>query len=295
MELMDAKENFLQYLTIEKGLAIKTIESYEADLNIFFLSLHGVKLAQHLTNEDIENFIMKMSENNNSRATINRRISTIKSFYHFLQNESIIIDESAKVEVPSLDKYLPSVLTFEEVEALLEAPKITKLEELRDRSMLELMYSSGLRVSELLNVETKSINFEDCILRVKGKGSKDRILPFSEYARDYMVLYFNQFRNKIEYKNCKYFFISKKGEQLSRQFFWKQVKKYALKAGIEINVSPHTLRHSFATHLLEGGADLRLVQELLGHSSINTTEIYTHVSFKRIQSTYDMYMNKKKK
>lgn len=290
MDLTDAKEMFMQYLIVEKGLSLKTIENYDMDLKLFFLSLQGVKLAQHLRNEDIENFIILMSEKGNSKSTILRRISTVKSFYHFLQGENVIIDESSKVELPKPDKPLPNVLSIEEVEALLEAPNLAKIEGLRDRAMLEIMYASGLRVSELLSLEEKNINYNDGIIRVKGKGSKDRMVPFGDYARDYAKLYYNQFRSKIEYKKSKYFFISKKGEPLSRQFFWKQIKKYASKAGIEISISPHTLRHSFATHLLEGGADLRLVQELLGHSNINTTEIYTNISSKRVASAYDAFM-----
>ncbi len=293
MELEDAKELFFQHLIVEKGLALSTLQDYEDDLKFFFLSLRGVKLAQYLDNDDIEHFMRVMAEKNNTPTTILRRVSTVRSFYHFLQREEIIEDHSNQIGLPKPGKYYPDVLSKEEVETLFEMPDMSKKEGIRDRAMLEMMYASGLRVSELLSLELKNINFKEGILRVKGKGSKDRMIPFGEYANDFALLYFNQFRSKKEYRNAKCFFLSKKGEPLSRQFFWKQIKKYSLKAGITINVTPHTLRHSFATHLLEGGADLRLVQELLGHSNIKTTEIYTHISSKRILNAYDLYMKRK--
>ena len=293
MELNDAKELFIQHLIVEKGLTRKTIENYQDDLKLFFESLDSIKLVSYLDNEDITNFISLMVNKNNSPATIIRRIGTIKAFYHFLQNEGLIIDETFKIGLPKLEKSLPDVLSIEEVELLFEMPSLDKKEGMRDRAMLELMYSSGLRVSELLDLKLKQLNFKEGLIRVKGKGNKERLIPFGDYALEYVVLYLENFRLLKEYKNSQYLFISKNGNGLTRQFFWKQIKKYTLKAGIVANVSPHTLRHSFATHLLEGGADLRLVQELLGHSNIATTEIYTHVSSKRILSAYDLFMNRK--
>ncbi len=292
MELNDAREKFIEYEIIEKGLSNQTIKSYNDDLKLFFASLKEIKLASHLNNDDINNFIISMVNNKNNPRTIIRRISSIKSFYHFLQNEKILIDETHKINLPKAKKSLPDVLSIEEVESLLDAPNINKIEELRDKAMLELMYASGLRVSELLELKFNQINFDEGLIRIKGKGSKERIIPFGEYALFYLNEYIDKFRSKREYKKSIYLFISKKGDKLTRQFFWKQIKKYASIAGITCNVSPHTLRHSFATHLLESGADLRLVQELLGHSNIATTEIYTHVSSKRILSAYDLYMNR---
>ena len=271
MELNDAKELFIQHLIVEKGLTIKTIENYRDDLKLFFESLDSIKLVSYLDNEDITNFISLMANKNNSPATIIRRIGTIKAFYHFLQNEGLIIDETFKIGLPKLEKSLPDVLSIEEVELLFEMPSLDKKEGMRDRAMLELMYSSGLRVSELLDLKLKQLNFKEGLIRVKGKGNKERLIPFGDYALEYVILYLENFRLLKEYKNSQYLFISKNGNGLTRQFFWKQIKKYTLKAGIVANVSPHTLRHSFATHLLEGGADLRLVQELLGHSNIATT------------------------
>lgn len=293
MEINDARDNFLQYLIVEKGLSSQTVSNYSDDLKHFILSLNEFKLTSHLTNDDINNFIISMANKGNTPSTIIRRISTVKSFYHFLQQEQYIIDETYKISLPKMNKALPDVLSIEEVEALLEAPNMDRIEGIRDKAMLELMYSSGLRVSELLDLKLKQINFKEGLIRIKGKGNKERLIPFGEYALEYLIIYIEKFRSLKEYRNSQFLFISKLGTQLTRQFFWKQIKKYALEAGIESNVSPHTLRHSFATHLLEGGADLRLVQELLGHSNIATTEIYTHVSSKRILSAYDLFMNRK--
>ncbi len=291
MELIDAEEKFIQYLIVEKGLSKTTIEDYKDDLKYFFASIKVYKLAEHLTNSDIENFIQKMD--NKKPKTILRRVSTIKSFYAFLQNENVLIDETHKIRLLKPDKTLPDVLSIEEVESLFNAPNMNKLEGIRDRAMLEIMYASGLRVSELLSLQLKSINLKDCVIRIKGKGAKERIVPFSTYALEYLNKYLNEFRNKRIYNFSSYLFISKKGTPLTRQFFFKQIRKYAISAGIDEHVSPHTLRHSFATHLLEAGADLKLVQELLGHSSISTTQIYLNVSSQRILSAYDLYMNKK--
>ncbi len=291
MELIDAEEKFIQYLIVEKGLSKTTIEDYKDDLKYFFASIKVYKLAEHLTNSDIENFIQKMD--NKKPKTILRRVSTIKSFYAFLQNENVLIDETHKIRLLKPDKTLPDVLSIEEVESLFNAPNMNKLEGIRDRAMLEIMYATGLRVSELLSLQLKSINLKDCVIRIKGKGAKERIVPFSTYALEYLNKYLNEFRNKRIYNSSSYLFISKKGTPLTRQFFFKQIRKYAISAGIDEHVSPHTLRHSFATHLLEAGADLKLVQELLGHSSISTTQIYLNVSSQRILSAYDLYMNKK--
>ncbi len=293
MELNDAKELFFQYLIVEKGLSKTTILDYEDDLKFFFASLRDVKLANYLENSDIDYFIISMANKGNSPKTIIRRVSTIRSFYRFLQDEKIIDKYSDKIELPKPLKIFPSVLESEEVEALFEAVDMSKIEGIRDRAMLELMYASGLRVSELLSLETKNINLQDNIVRIKGKGSKERMVPFGDFASSYLKLYYNEFKSLNKYKNSKYFFLSKKGEPLSRQFFWKQIKKYALNAGINKEISPHTLRHSFATHLLDGGADLRLVQDLLGHTNIKTTELYTHISTKRIIASYDLYMKRK--
>ena len=244
------------------------------------------------TFNDIYEFITAMSNEGKSSSTIIRRVTTIRQFYKFLQKEKIIINQSKNVELPKLNEHLPTVLSLDEVEELFKMPNMEKKEGIRDRAMLEIMYSSGLRVSELLNLELSSIDRNyDCII-INGKGNKQRMVPIGDFARDYLIKYINEVRNKSKYKNCKYVFLNNQGGILSRQYFWRQIKKYAQEAGIFQNVTPHTLRHSFATHLLENGAELRFVQAMLGHENIATTQIYTHVSSKRILSAYELYMNK---
>ena len=188
---------------------------------------------------------------------------------------------------------MPNCLSLEEVESLFEAIDMKNKEGIRDRAMLETMYAAGLRVSELLSLERERLNIKTGVVSIIGKGSKERKVPIGDFALEYVIQYINGPRNKNKGKKSKYLFLSKYGKPLSRQYFFKQIKKYAEIAGIGINISPHTLRHCFATHLLENGADLRAVQSMLGHANIATTQIYTHISTKRIVSAYDLYMNKK--
>ena len=213
--------------------------------------------------------------------------------YMFLKREKIIFINIPDIEPPKKPQRLPNCLSVEEVEALLDAPDISKPEGLRDKAMLELMYSSGLRVSELISLERRRINLDRGIATIFGKGAKERKVPIGDFALEYVKKYISEARNKNPGKDSKYLFLNRYGKSLSRQYFFKQVRKYATLAGITIEISPHTLRHCFATHLLEGGAQLRMVQEMLGHVNIATTQIYTHISTKRIISAYDLYMNKK--
>lgn len=293
MEMIDALDLFNQYLVVEKGLAKNTILNYMDDLKMFEASLTKKKYANELNNEDVETFIISMSSKNRSISTILRRISTVRLFYNFLQNEGVLVNKTGMVDLPRLPKHLPSVLTLEEVEDLLEMPNLKTAAGVRDRAMLEIMYASGLRVSELLMLEKNSVNIDLGIIKLKGKGAKERIVPLGDYAKDYLNRYILEVRSKNVGRNGKYIFLNQKGKPLSRQYFFKQVKKYAVKAGIDKNISPHTLRHSFATHLLENGAELRAVQAMLGHSNIATTQIYLHTSGRRILDAYDLYMNKK--
>ena len=205
-----------------------------------------------------------------------------------MQKEKLIIDGSIQIDVPKKSSHLPSVLSFEEVDSLLNQPDLTKNSGIRDKAMLEVMYACGLRISELLSIEKKNLSIEKGVIRIFGKGAKERYVPVSEFAMDYLIKYINEVRNRSKFRDSKYIFINEKGNKLTRQYFWQVIKKYAQEAGIIENVTPHTLRHCFATHLLENGAELRAVQEMLGHASINTTQIYTHVSSKRIRSAYDM-------
>ncbi len=291
MDYLDATEQFIIHCLAEKGLQKQTIINYNDDLKSFYKFLNEDNFqVENLNLEHIKNYIIFLTNEGKSILTILRHVSTLKSFYLFLINEKKIKCNIDQLDLPKKPQHLPTVLSFEEVESLLEQPDMSKPSGIRDRAMLEVMYATGLRVSELLTIEKKNLSIEKKQIRIFGKGAKERYVPISSFALEYLIKYINEVRNESPYRNSKYIFINKEGKPLSRQAFWQIIKNYALKAGIIENVTPHTLRHCFATHLLENGADLRSVQEMLGHSDISTTQIYTHVSSKRIRSAYDMFM-----
>ena len=292
MTLDEAASLYFQYLRVEKGVSNETIRNYDYDLKIFFETLNK-HTTSDLKSKDIQEFIRIQTQNMLSIPTILRRISSIKNFYLFLEKERIISFQIDSLEKPKGSKRLPTCISFEEVEALLEQPDLTKPEGQRDRAMLEVMYSSGLRISELLNLRMNQINFDRGIVKIVGKGNKERIVPIGEYALDYISNYINHGRKKNPRRNSDYLFLNRYGEPVSRVYFFLQVKKYAKQAGIQVEISPHTLRHCFATHMLENGAELRAVQEMLGHVNIATTQIYTNISSKRILSAYDLYSKRK--
>ena len=292
MNFFDAKEQFIIYCLAEKGLLKQTVESYNIDLisfNKFLFDGDDIDVSI-LQLDHIRKLIELLSNAGKAVSTICRNVSTLKSFYLFLIKEKLINVDLNQIEAPRKQNPLPTVLSFEEIEMLLEQPDLTKPHGIRDRAMLELMYASGLRVSELLSIEKKNLSIEKKMLRIFGKGAKERYVPISDFALEYLIKYINEVRNYSKARNSKYIFINKDGKPLTRQLFWQNIKQYALNAGIIENISPHTLRHCFATHLLENGANLRSVQEMLGHTNISTTQIYTHVSSKRIRSAYDLYM-----
>ena len=293
MEISDAIESYRQYLLAEKGLSIQTVESYLSDLKQFFLYFKDVKYVEDLAVENIDEFMHNRKSIGMSDSTVARGLSTTKNFFLFLKREGWFKDDIPDFEAPKKVEYLPICISVEEVEDLLNAPDMEKPEGIRDRAMLETMYASGLRVSELLALERNKINFKKAIISVFGKGAKERKVPLGEFAIEYIKKYIDEVRYKNPGKDSKYLFLNRYGEPISRQYFFKQIKKYAQEAGIETSISPHTLRHCFATHLLENGAQLRAVQEMLGHSNLATTQIYTHISTKRIKSAYDLYMNRK--
>ena len=292
MTLNEASEQYCQFLLVEKGVSKETILNYSYDLKQFFDVLNKHKLID-LKSCDIQEFIRIQTQNMMSVPTILRRISCIKNFYLFLEKERLISFQIDTLDRPKSSKKLPICISIEEVENLLEQPNLDKPEGQRDRAMLEVMYSSGLRISELLNLKVKQINFEKGIVKIIGKGNKERIVPVGEYALEYLIKYLNNGRAKNPGKNSEYLFLNRYGETISRVYFFKQVKKYAEQAGIQVEISPHTLRHCFATHMLENGAELRAVQEMLGHANIATTQIYTNISSKRILSAYDLYSKRK--
>lgn len=291
--ISDALDLFFQYLRVEKGVSNETIISYSYDLKQFFLCFKDKQYTSELNTYDIRDFLKIQSKANRSISTILRRLSVTKNFYLFLEKEHYLDVNLSLIDTPRGKKRLPFSLSIEEVEELLNAPDLTSKTGIRNRAMLETMYSSGMRVSELLTLTIKQINFKEGIILVYGKGSKERVVPIGEYALDYVNKYISEVRNKNIGKNTKYLFLNRYGKPLSRQYFFKMIKGYADQIGIKENISPHTLRHSFATHLLENGAELRAVQEMLGHTKIATTQIYTNISTKRILNAYDLYMKKK--
>ena len=292
MELNEASDLYFQYLRVEKGVSNETIRNYAYDLKQFFDVLHKETTAD-LRSDDIQKFIRIQTQNMLSVPTILRRISSTKNFYLFLENERIISFQIDNLDKPKGSKKLPICISIEEVEALLNQPVSDKPEGQRDRAMLEVMYSSGLRVTELISLKVKQINFARGIIKIIGKGDKERIVPIGDYALEYLNKYLNDGRRKNKNRNSDYLFLNRYGDPVSRVYFFKQVKKYAQEAGIDVEISPHTLRHCFATHILENGAELRAVQEMLGHTNIATTQIYTNISSKRILSAYDLYSKRK--
>lgn len=294
MDISDAIELFQQYLTAEKGLSPQTVTSYTQDLKHFFGYFTIKTTVDDLSGYDLEEFLKyEMNLPNVEISTILRRFSSSRQFYIFLKKDGYFKGDIPDIEMPKKPTKLPNCLTIEEVEALLDTPDIEKPEGLRDRAMLETMYASGLRVSELLMLERRQVNFTKGVVKVFGKGSKERQVPLGDFAMEYIHKYIKEARYKNVGADSKYLFLNRYGKPLSRQYFFLQIKKYALEAGIETPISPHTLRHCFATHLLENGAQLRAVQEMLGHTNIATTQIYTHISTKRILSAYDLYMKRK--
>lgn len=293
MEINDAANLFAQYLLVEKGLSKKTVDAYLTDLKLFFKYFKDKKDTEDLNPFDINSFMLYGASLGRKPSTTLRRAASIKHFYLFLKKDGYYNDEIPEIEGPKKEKILPTYLSVEEVERLLDAPNMKSPSGIRDKAMLELMYASGLRVSELLELEKANINLKKGIVIVFGKGAKERKVPMGDFALEYVVKYINQVRGKFHGADSKYLFLNKKGKPLSRVYFFKQIRKYASEVGIEKEISPHTLRHCFATHLLEGGAQLRTVQEMLGHANIATTQIYTHVSKDRIISAYDLFINKK--
>ncbi len=292
MKLDDACDLYFQYLRVEKGVSNETIRNYAYDLKQFFIALPK-QSTDDMLSTDITDFVTIQMKNQLSVPTILRRISSTMNFYLFLEREHIIDFVVKDFDRPRKMKNLPKIISVEQVEDLLNAPDLSKDEGFRDRTMLELMYCSGLRVSELLSLKVKQINLEKQIIDVIGKGNKQRKVPVGEYALDFVKQYIEEHRIHNPGKKSNYLFLNRYGKPLSRQYFFLQIKKYAKEAGIEEDISPHTLRHCFATHMLENGAELRALQEMLGHANLSTTQIYTNISTKRILDAYDLFTKRK--
>ncbi len=285
---------FLNYLSVERGLAKNTLMAYGRDLEAYaeFLgSKHGVKSPEGVTREKITSYMHDQKKRGLTAGSICRSLAAIRMFHRFLVRESFAsADPTDLVDTPKLWKRVPDVLSQSEVNAMLEAAQGRDWQSARDRGILELFYASGLRVSELVGLRVDSINHEMGFVRCVGKGSKERIIPIGTKAREVILKYMESGRKKIlKGRTEDALFVSRLGKKLSRQSVWKIIKFYARKAGVKKTIKPHTLRHTFATHLLEHGADLRSVQEMLGHSDISTTQIYTHVDRERLRSIHKQF------
>jgi integrase/recombinase XerD len=285
-------EAFFDYLKVEKGLSTNTIIAYKRDLNKYqeHLREKGIESFNKVTRKEIGDFLFFLRKNIQPNS-ISRILSTIKSFHRFLLREKLAsVDPSELIESPKIERKLPSFLNINEVTRILKISNLKKHHGIRERAILELMYATGLRVSEIASLKQADLNLEVGFLKCKGKGSKERIVPFGKTAEHFLSKYLEEARAKLLGKgDSPYLFLRQGGKRLSRQSIWKIMKKVVSKAGITKKVSPHTLRHSFATHLLEGGADLRSVQEMLGHASITTTQIYTHINQVRLKDIHNKF------
>lgn len=293
--MKDTLKDFLHFLVVEKGLAKNTIISYERDLTnyIFFLQeKEQLSSLEQVERMHVLNFLKQLKMDNKSSKTQARHIASLRSFHHFLLREKVTTsDPMIHIDIPKAEKTLPKVLNMQEVEILLSSPKLTTPFGLRDLAMLELLYATGMRVSELITLTLNDVYLTMGFIRIFGKGSKERIVPIGSKATAALETYINEGRPKLENRKKKneFLFLNHHGGGLSRQGFWKILKQLATEANIQKEFSPHTLRHSFATHLLENGADLRAVQEMLGHSDISTTQIYTHVTKTRLKDVYSKF------
>jgi integrase/recombinase XerD len=287
-------KDFIHYIMVERGLAENTIISYERDLKkytMYLQKVEGLTSLEGVTRFSILHYLKYLKEQNHSSKTLARHIASIRSFHHFLLREQVLKhDPTVHIETPQAERQLPKVLNIEEVEALLKAPKENDAFGMRDKAMLELLYATGLRVSELINLDLSDVHTTMGFVRCLGKGKKERIIPIGRLATEAVEKYLQRGRRElIGKKTTDALFLNHHGNRLSRQGFWKILKKLTKEANITKELTPHTLRHSFATHLLENGADLRAVQEMLGHADISTTQIYTHVSKARLSDVYKQF------
>lgn len=280
--------NYRNYLKYERAYSDNTVGAYMNDLNKYEEFLKKDILESDT--EDLERYLKYIK--NLESTTVAHKITSIKSYFNYNIKRGIVsVNPADKVSRPKLTKHLPEYLTEEEVYKLLDV-EVKSPYDYRNKTILELLYSSGIRISELVNIKTPNYDSEECLIRIMGKGSKERIVPLGDYAINIMNDYMNNYRPLINKKHTDYVFVNNRGDKISRQFIFKVIKKEALKKGIKKDISPHTLRHTFATHLLKNGADLRIIQELLGHENISTTQIYTHVTNNKLKSDYETYFPK---
>jgi integrase/recombinase XerD len=286
-------DQFLHYLVVEKGLSRNTLEAYSHGLNRFFdyLKRKGIRDPLQTGKFDVRAFLLTLRSAGLSAKTIVRNLVAIRTFFRFLVQEGMLqVNPVEELESPKVAKNLPEILTMKEAERLVEQPNLQTPLGIRDRAMLEVLYATGMRVSELTRLPIHQVNLEAGYVLLYGKGSKERIVPLGAEAMKWVTRYLTEVRQKlVKAKGSGYLFLTRSGKEMSRQMFWKNLKAYALRAGLRKKISPHLLRHSFASHLLEGGADLRSVQMMLGHSDISTTQIYTHVTGERLKKIHQRY------
>lgn len=286
-------QQFLTYLRLEKAAPTNTVEAYKTDLFAFFtyLQKNNFDSLNSLPRAQVSKFLLSERDRGMSPPTLARRLVTIKLFFRFLQDEGLLDENIAEnMDSPKLWQSLPDFLSPEEVERLLNAPNIKKLEGIRDRAMLECLYGTGLRVSELVNLRLQDLHFEENYIRCMGKGRKERVVPIGTPAQGAIQRYIDEVRpNWAPDPDIPEVFLSRRSTSILRQTVWRNIKKYARDAGIPKRVSPHTLRHSFASHLLSNGAPLRLIQEMLGHADIATTQVYTHIDQGRLKQIHHQH------
>jgi integrase/recombinase XerD len=283
-------DSFLNALWLEFGLSDNTLSAYGSDLKQFDKWLEAKELF-NVEQQDINQFFVYRKQQGMSKRSVARILSSLKRFYGYLLREGLIQSDPCElIDAPRLAPALPESLSENDVESLLQAPEIVSALGFRDRAMLELLYATGLRVSELVELSFQQVNFRQGCLRVVGKGEKERLVPVGEEAMDWLERYLNQARPMIlGARQSDYLFVTNRGSSMTRQGFWHIIKRYANQAGIDKHLSPHTLRHAFATHLLNHGADLRVVQLLLGHSDLSTTQIYTHIAQQRLKELHSQF------
>jgi integrase/recombinase XerD len=286
-------ERFQDYLALEQGVSVRTSEAYKRDLERFatYASIKGAKSPSDVGAKTLREYIYHLKDLGLAPASIRRNVSAVRSYFRFLLGEGHVVrDPSERLETPKRWRTLPEVLSADEVGRLIAAPSLDERLAFRDRAMLELAYGAGLRVSEWISLGIRDVLLEEHLVRVFGKGSKERLVPIGRSAIGAIAMYLRELRPSLEKGEGKgTLFLSARGKPLSRMGAWKILRKYVERAGIVKRVSPHTLRHSFATHLLEGGADLRAVQEMLGHADISTTQIYTHVDREYLRSVHRQF------
>lgn len=290
IEESELVDRFINYILTERGLSRNTAESYNRDLIKFlnFVERHGNKKISEITRDDILIFLGEMLKEGKNPRSVSRALVSIRVFFKYLVSVEIIKKNPAEyIESMKVEKGLPRVMTYSDILKIIKVINPSEPSGLRDLAMIELLYATGIRVSELVNLKLGDVDLDLGYIRVTGKGSKERVVPVGEYARKRVKEYLDIARPELSGKKLsEHLFITRLGKKFTRQGFWLMIKKYAHSAGVKVNVTPHVFRHSFATHLLESGADLRTLQTMLGHSDISTTQIYTHVSSEQLKKVY---------